>query len=473
MMANKAGNTPLHEAVKHQWSTLALKMLEMEPISAHIPNKEMQSPMHIAAREGLDDVVVNILEYPWVPVHDEFSAASNGTALHQAVLGGHIKVVKILLAKIKRELTIDQKDSNGNTALHYAVQKNDARMVMTLLEHKEDLAYKCNIDRQSALHVAAYYGSTAAMVELLIHCPDVAEMLDKDGRNALHITVLNGKLDAFKCLLSHVQSVEVINRGDTPLHLAAKLSRIRSAIILLEDRRVDPCLLNRDGQSARTLVEERVVATGKMDANLLYLWEKLKKSEATRCKNKNLPPDVTYQSLRDRRAASSSGNDEYFQLGIETYTVVASLIATVTFAATFTMPGGYNQISGTAIHADRTAFKIFVLSNTVAMCSSVVVVFCFIWAWRDPLKFKLRPLTWGHRLTVVACHAMIISLMTSVYLTVLPSARWLAYLVIAIGACTPAAVVLILGKEVIYVPLSHYDRLQNLEEIYLCNLISC
>uniref|UniRef100_A0A0E0HXT7 Uncharacterized protein n=1 Tax=Oryza nivara TaxID=4536 RepID=A0A0E0HXT7_ORYNI len=29
------------------------------------------------------------------------------------------------------------------------------------------------------------------------------------------------------------------------------------------------------------------------------------------------------------------------------------------------------------------------------MYSSIVVVFCFIWGWRDPVKFKL---TWSHRL---------------------------------------------------------------------------
>ena len=60
---------------------------------------------------------------------------------------------------------------------------------------------------------------------------------------------------------------------------------------------------------------------------------------------------------------------------------------------------------------------------------------------------------WGHRLTVIASLAMLVSLMTAVYITVAPTSRWPAYVVIAIGMTTPAVVFLMLGKEVILVPL--------------------
>ncbi|TVU45219.1 hypothetical protein EJB05_04695, partial [Eragrostis curvula] len=414
----------------------------------HDLNERMESPLHMAARLGLVDVVRMIVDHAWVDHEFMPSVSLSGTALHQAVLGGHIQIVEILLAQ--RPELIDLTDSDGNNALHYAGQMDHTRVMETvelLLNRQSELAYKRNLNNLSPLQVAAHYGSTEAIKALLRHCPDVAEMVDSYGRNAFHTSITSVKANALRCLLRHVRPAELLNSvdhgGNTPLHLAAKMGSVRSALMLLKDRRVDPCVRDLDGQTARSLVEMKL-HTGEMEA--YYLWKKLKDQESKRCRNQQLPPLATYST--NRRASNKC-----FKSIIETYILVATLIATVTFAATFTMPGGYDQQKGIALHGNSTAFKIFVISNTTAMCSSMVVVFCFIWAWQDPVKFKVNQLTWGHRLTVVACLGMLVSLMTAVFITVAPTSRWPAYLVIAICASTPAVVILVLGWEVIYVPM--------------------
>ncbi|TVU45188.1 hypothetical protein EJB05_04664, partial [Eragrostis curvula] len=242
------------------------------------------------------------------------------------------------------------------------------------------------------------------------------------------------------------------------------MSRVTPALMLLKARRVDPCVRDHDGQTARSLVEMKL-HTGEMDAYEMYLspvvcGSSSSSKESRRCRKQQLPPLVTYSS----RGASN----KYFKSIIQTYIFVAMLIATVTFAAAFTMPGGYDQQRGIALDGNSTAFKIFVISielrqtvpldiptisNTIVMCSSMLVVFCFIWAWRDPVQFKVNQLTWGHRLTVLACLGMLVSLMTAVFITVAPTSRWPAYVVIAIGANTPVVVFLVLGREAIDVPM--------------------
>nr|CAB3493323.1 unnamed protein product [Digitaria exilis] len=438
IMTNKASNTALHEAVKSRRTAVAEALLDADPSRAYDLNEQMESPLHMAAREGLVHVVRKIFDFTWVE--------ADGTALHQAVLGGHTKIVDMMLEK--HSWLLKQTDSDGNNALHYAAQKNNAQVVELLLTKQAQLAYKPNSERQSPLHVAAHYGSTASIRALLRHCPDVVEMADTSGRNALHVSVVSGKTNALRCLLRHVRPSELLNRvdneGDTPLHLAARMSRVQSALLLLKDRRVDPCVRDRDGQTARSLVEMKL-RTGEMDAYEMYLWKELKQQESKRCRKQQLPPLAPYPSRR-------ASNEKYFECIIETYILVATLIATVTFAATFSVPGGYGD-DGIAVLSRNAGFKIFVISNTVAMCSSIVVVFCFIWAWQDPVRFKVDQLLWGHRLTVTACLAMLVSLMTAVYITVAPESPWPAYVVIVIGMSTPAVVFLMLGKEVIFVPM--------------------
>jgi len=89
IMTNKAGDTALHEAVQYGRGAVAVVLLDADPHRGHDLNERMESPLDMAAREGLVQVVQKIVDYPWVGQEFLPSISLSGTALHQAMLGTH------------------------------------------------------------------------------------------------------------------------------------------------------------------------------------------------------------------------------------------------------------------------------------------------------------------------------------------------------------------------------------------------
>lgn len=65
---------------------------------------------------------------------------------------------------------------------------------------------------------------------------------------------------------------------------------------------------------------------------------------------------------------------------VDTLLLVATLVVTVTFAAAFTMPGSYNNTGSMATFLEKHMFHVFVISNSMATYSAIIVVVTLIWA---------------------------------------------------------------------------------------------
>ena len=59
-------------------------------------------------------------------------------------------------------------------------------------------------------------------------------------------------------------------------------------------------------------------------------------------------------------------------------TVVGALIATIMFAAAFTVPGGNDQNTGIPMFFNENLFMLFIVSDSLSLFSSATSVFMFL-----------------------------------------------------------------------------------------------
>ncbi|XP_059650360.1 protein ACCELERATED CELL DEATH 6-like [Cornus florida] len=101
----------------------------------------------------------------------------------------------------------------------------------------------------------------------------------------------------------------------------------------------------------------------------------------------------------------------------ETHLIVATLIATVTFAAGFTIPGAYDgdqgPKQGTAVLTRQTAFQLFVMTDTCAMVCSVSAAILHLFAsFYDDWDKRARHYAIAFFLIIAAMGAMVVAFVT-------------------------------------------------------------
>ncbi|CAL4948018.1 unnamed protein product [Urochloa decumbens] len=438
------GCNALHHAIRSGHKGLALELIRAEPALSKSVNRHDESPMFIAVMRNYEDVFDELLKIP----DSAHGGAYGHNALHAAVRNGNSDIAKKIMET--RPWLARQENGFCNTPMHLSVQWDKVNVLRVLLEHDPSLGYVVSSkDGQPLIVSAARRGHVDAARELLKHCPD-APYANND-MTCLHKAIRDEQTEFIEFALRSPQLGKLVNmrdtNGDTALHLAVRKCnpKIVSALLLHKD--IDVTVLNKNGVPAiwtlenatnhpKTLnwneVSMLMLKADRQDAGSIYNLHKLAKDEVTNLSRKNI------KSLTQTYMGNTS--------------LVAILIATITFAAAFTLPGGYSTDAGSEglpIMARKVAFQAFFISDTLAMCTSLLVAFiCIIAKWED-LEFLLYYRSCTKKLMWFAYMATTTAFATGLYTVLAPRLLWLAVTVCVLTGLLPVLTILLGGWPIL------------------------
>ncbi|KAL7136528.1 hypothetical protein ABFS83_10G037300 [Erythranthe nasuta] len=417
---NELGETALFTASEKGYIDVVKELL---PYSTNegirMKNRSGFDPLHIAASRGHHDIVQMLLEHD--PQLSKTVAQSNATPLISAATKGHLAVVNILLSKDSSLLEISR--SNGKNALHLSARQGHVAIVKALLEKDPQLARRTDKKGQTALHMAAK-GVSSSVVKLLLQADAAIVMLpDKFGNTALHIATRKKRAEiVHELLLLRDTNVNALTRDHkTALDIAESLPLSEETVEIKE------CLTRYGALRANELNQPRdelrkTVSEIKKDVHIQL--------EQARKTNKNVNGIAKELRKLHREGINNATNS---------VTVVAVLFATVAFAAIFTVPGGDNN-SGMAVAVTSPAFKVFFISNAVALFTSLAVVVVQITVVRGEIKSERRVVEVINKLMWLASVCTTVAFIASSYIVVGRHNKWAAILVTVIGGATMAGV---------------------------------
>ncbi|XP_034686714.1 ankyrin repeat-containing protein At5g02620-like [Vitis riparia] len=431
-------NTVLHVAAQFGQADCVQWILQLPSPSSLLqqPNEKGDTPLHLAAREGHLTVVKNLInaakqlqegdsERGGTAVCKVMLRMTNedqDTALHEAVRYHHPEVVKLL---IQEDPDFTYGANTQATLLFTSLAEcgfgDLVQMILDNALHQLIVASKRSSERyvvylgvkdhgnRTALHIAASRGHVDVVKVLVSHFPDCCEKVDDEGNNVLHLIMPEIKIFVTSGL-SNIRWLRVRGlmneknvEGKTPLHL------FHTSPLSKDDNNIIP------PETIFTWILDTLVRLGIRE-------------RSSRVRMRPLgSPEIKEDSGSSERKESEEISE--IKRTIKSHMIVAALIATVTFAAGFTLPGGYIQnesnnqgmavlslpTNGTkgkdrdmAI-AVRDSFKSFVIQDSIAMVLSICAIGMFSIA-SFPTKNKktvLAYLLFGNFLTMIAMVAMV------------------------------------------------------------------
>ncbi|KAJ0450034.1 putative ankyrin repeat-containing domain, PGG domain, ankyrin repeat-containing domain superfamily [Helianthus annuus] len=271
------------------------------------------------------------------------------------------------------------------------------------------------------LFIAAEMGNIKFIVELIRSYPDLIWQVNDNNQSIFHVAVSHRQEGVYN-LLYEIGMTDLIAPltdvdGNNMLHLAA----------------MNP--------KNKRLQEISGVAL-QMQRELLWYKEVEGMIPPSYQERKNNAGLLPHELFTKEHKELMSASEKWMKDTASHCMVVAALIATIVFAAAFTVPGGYNQDKGIPIFRQRKAFIIFVISDAISLTFATVSILMFLYiltsryAEQDFLETLPKKLMKGLATLFLSIVAMMVAFSASFFVLYHNELIWVPK-VITLFASTP------------------------------------
>ncbi|KAJ6297499.1 hypothetical protein OIU78_023116 [Salix suchowensis] len=350
-MTNGEGDTALHEAARNSRGHVVEILTKEDSDFSYSANVHGETPLYIAASAD------------WGPEHD-----------------------KVIDSILRNCISVDYGGPNGRTALHAAITARDDGKLLLIgfvgfSDNKKDISKRKEIDKKQPMRTAGHHFTTPP---ISLVGPAVNLLLECDASRCLHCSKTTEKKEHASSHCRHSRrcshngrdcfprvpelerlKTEKDDKGNTPFHLIAALTHKQKGW-----NKVYP--YNNEQRGIYGLNKQKLSITNMRGGDFGEIQKEIVES----LEDIGSGPFGFGPTLFSREKVKNREKiEEDLNKARESHQVVAALIATVTFAAAFTLPGGYKSDQGTAILAKKVAFMVFVISDAISMVLSISAVF--------------------------------------------------------------------------------------------------
>lgn len=293
---NNAGDTALHIAVENNDLSI-VEMLVQEHCDINAVNRFGATPLILAAKNGSLEIVEFLVsqkadksrqDYARMTYEDYLvpyrkTTEKNLTSLkegnipavgsldstHYRIVFGSFSDTPLLVAVknqnrptvlklLKEGVAVDSEtDSNGNTALMYAVHAQNGMLVKTLLEKGANVNASNNMG-QTPLHCAVSIRAQTIVGILLTHGAEV-NAKDDSGNTALSISIQNGLVNMVETLLDAGANPNIKFKNNNSILLQACLNKDYDMVLAIINsvRNIDYYYVNAMGKTALDIAKEQ------------------------------------------------------------------------------------------------------------------------------------------------------------------------------------------------------------------------